>query len=99
MEYLGTDHSEELQINGNIIPTAKQFQYLGSVVQENGSSDFENEKGISETRRAFSTLNSVLWNRNISYLKKFLIYKSIVRSMLTWKMKYGQSKGSTDINY
>jgi hypothetical protein len=24
-EYLGTDHSEELQINGNTIPTVKQF--------------------------------------------------------------------------
>jgi hypothetical protein len=32
-EYLGTDHSEELQINGNTIPTLKEFMYLGSVVQ------------------------------------------------------------------
>jgi hypothetical protein len=33
-EYLSTDHSEELQINRNTIPTVKQFKYLGSVVQE-----------------------------------------------------------------
>jgi hypothetical protein len=26
-EYLGTDHSEELQINGNRIPTVKQFKH------------------------------------------------------------------------
>jgi hypothetical protein len=25
MEYLGTDHSEELHISGNTIPTVKQF--------------------------------------------------------------------------
>jgi hypothetical protein len=28
-EYLGTDHSGELQINGNTILTVKQFKYLG----------------------------------------------------------------------
>jgi hypothetical protein len=43
-EYLGTDHSEELQINGNTIPTVKQFKYLGSIIQESGSPDLEIEK-------------------------------------------------------
>jgi hypothetical protein len=41
MEYLGTDHSEELKINGNLTLTVKQFKYLGSIVQENGTSDLE----------------------------------------------------------
>jgi hypothetical protein len=49
-EYLAKDHSEELQINGNTILTVKQFKYLGSTFQENGSSDLETEKRISETR-------------------------------------------------
>jgi hypothetical protein len=40
MKYLGTDHSEKLQINKNTIQTVKQFKCLGSVVQENDSSDF-----------------------------------------------------------
>jgi hypothetical protein len=31
-EYLGTHHTEDLQVNGNIIPTVKQFKYLGSKV-------------------------------------------------------------------
>jgi uncharacterized lipoprotein YehR (DUF1307 family) len=43
-EYLDTDHSEELQINGNTISTVKQCKYLGSIVQENKSSDLEIEK-------------------------------------------------------
>jgi hypothetical protein len=34
-EYLGSDHSEEFQIDGNTIQTVKQFNYLGSLVQEN----------------------------------------------------------------
>jgi hypothetical protein len=32
-EYLDTDHSKELQINGNTITNVKQFKYLGSIVQ------------------------------------------------------------------
>jgi hypothetical protein len=44
MEHLGTDHSEELQISANTIPTVKHFKYLGSIVQGNGSSDLETEK-------------------------------------------------------
>jgi hypothetical protein len=42
--YLGTDDSEELQINGNTIPALGQFKYLGSIDQENGSSNLEIEK-------------------------------------------------------
>jgi hypothetical protein len=53
-EYLGTDHTEDLQVNGYIIPIVKQFKYLGSIVQDNGSSDLEIEKRISETRRVIS---------------------------------------------
>jgi hypothetical protein len=83
MEYLDTYHSGELQINGNTIPTVKQFKYLGSIVQENDSSDLEIEKRISETRRVISMLNSVLWNRNILHSTKLLIYKPTVKSILT----------------
>jgi hypothetical protein len=54
-EYLGKDHTQDLQVNDNIIPTVKQFKYLGSIVQDNGSSDHEIEKRISETRRVISS--------------------------------------------
>jgi hypothetical protein len=50
MEYLSTDNSEELKINGNKIPTVKHLKCLGSIVQQNGSSDLEIAKRISETR-------------------------------------------------
>jgi hypothetical protein len=72
-EYLGTVHSEELQINGKAIRTVKQFKYLGSVVQENGPSDLEIEKRISETRRVICMMNSVSWNRNILHPTKLLM--------------------------
>jgi hypothetical protein len=44
MEYLGSDHSEELKISGNTIPTVKHFKYFGSIAQEDGSTDLEIEK-------------------------------------------------------
>jgi hypothetical protein len=81
-EYLVTHHLEELQIDGNTIPAVKLFTYLRSVVQENGSSDLEIGKRISEIRRVISMPNSVLWNRNILHSTNRLIYKSIVKSSL-----------------
>jgi hypothetical protein len=39
-------HSEELKINVNTIPSVKQFKYLGSVVQENGSLTLKLKKGL-----------------------------------------------------
>jgi hypothetical protein len=65
---------------------------LGSVVQENGSTDLEIEKRISETRRVISLLNSVLLNRNILHSTKLLICKSTVKNTLThgaetWSIK------------
>jgi hypothetical protein len=61
-----------LQTNGNTIPTV-ELKYLCSTVQENGSSDREIEKRISETRRIVSILNSVVWNRNILHPTMLLI--------------------------
>jgi hypothetical protein len=55
-EYLGTEHSEELQIDGNTIPPVIEFEYLGSIFQENGSSDLEFEERIGETRKVISML-------------------------------------------
>jgi hypothetical protein len=81
---LVTDHSEELQVSGNKIPTVKQVKYLGSIVEENGSSDLEIEKKrIIEARKFIDLLNSVLWNRNILPSTKVFIYKSVVKYVLT----------------
>jgi hypothetical protein len=53
-------------MNGNTIPSAKQFRYLGSIIQENGSSELDiKKKKINETKRDVSMLNLILWNRNI----------------------------------
>jgi hypothetical protein len=38
------EETGKLQSDGNIIPTLNQFMYLGSTVQENGSSDLEINK-------------------------------------------------------
>jgi hypothetical protein len=77
---------------------------LGSIVQENGSSDLEIETRISETRRVITTLYSVLWNINILHPTKLLIYKSIVKSTLTygaetWPIKRRHKLLATEMDY
>jgi hypothetical protein len=44
IEYLDTDHSEEFQINGNLIPVTEQYKCFGSTLQGNGQSDTKTEK-------------------------------------------------------
>jgi hypothetical protein len=60
---------------------------LGSIVQENGSSNLEIEKMISETRRLISMLNSILWRRNILHGTKLTVYNAIVKIILTYGAK------------
>jgi hypothetical protein len=64
------------------------------------------EKRISETRRVISTLNSVLWNRNILHSTKLSIYTSTVKSILiygaeTWsiKRKHRHKLLATEMDY
>jgi hypothetical protein len=40
-EYFGTDHLEEMQSDGNTIQPQDSFEYLRTIVKENGSSDVE----------------------------------------------------------
>jgi hypothetical protein len=103
---IDTDHTEDLQVNGNIIPTEKQFKYLGSIVQDNGSSDLEIEKRISEIRRVISMLNSILWSRNSLHGTKLTVYNAIVTSILTYgaetwtvKQKHRNKLLATEMDY
>jgi hypothetical protein len=57
---------------------------MGSIVQDNGSSDLEIEKRISETRSVISMINSILWSRNILHGTKLTVYNATVKSILTY---------------
>jgi pullulanase/glycogen debranching enzyme len=79
---------------------------LGSIVQDNGSSDLEIEKSISETRRVISMLNSILWSRNILHGTKLTVYNATVKSTLTYgaetwtvKQKHRNKLLATEMDY
>jgi hypothetical protein len=79
---------------------------LGSIIQDNGSSDQETEKRISETRRVIIMLNSILWSRNILHGTKLTVYKTIVKSILTYgaetwtvKQKHRNKLLATEMDY
>jgi hypothetical protein len=65
---------------------------LGSVVQENGSSDLEIEKKKHSETRVISMLNSVVWNRSILQATEFLLYKSVVKSILSYEAETWSKK-------
>jgi hypothetical protein len=75
MKYLSTNPTDEVETSGNKIKTIRNFKYLGSLLQDNGSSDGEIEKRISKMRKVIHILNSILWRRNILQEKKKLMKK------------------------
>jgi hypothetical protein len=73
---------------------------LGSIVQDNGSSDLEIEKErISETRRVISMLNSILWSRNILHGTKLTVYNAIVKCILTYGAEIWTAYRNAEISY
>jgi hypothetical protein len=51
---ISTNPSCKLEINRNKLRTVKNFKYLGEVLKDNGSSNDEIEKRISETSFSMS---------------------------------------------
>jgi hypothetical protein len=49
--------------------------YLGSILEQNGTSNLEMEKRINYGRKVIGMLNSILWSINILGKTKTLIYK------------------------
>ena len=80
-----TNSNDVLEIEGNKIKKVNYFKYLGSMIQEDGSTNLEIENRISQGRRAIGILNSLLWSNNIINKTKTMIYKSIVESILIYR--------------
>ena len=64
----------------------KEFQYLGSIIADNGRIDAEVDKRIANASKAFGTLRqAVLINdRHLNVLTKRLIYQACVPSVLLY---------------
>ena len=70
-------------VNGEELKQVKQFNYLGSLITEDGRSEKEIKKRIAAAKRAFGNMKTILTNGNISLkLRKRFIQTYIWSTML-----------------
>ena len=49
--------------NGEVIVVADDFQYLGSIIENNGSMEAELRARIGKATRAFCSVQMIIWDR------------------------------------
>ena len=83
----GVTEEEKLPITveGGMVEHVEHFQYLGSLISENGQIDAEIDRRIAGASRAFGALNrAVFRDRNLSVNTKRLVYQACVMSVLLY---------------
>ena len=71
--------------NGEVIMVADDFQYLGSIIENNGSMETELKARISKATRAFCSVKIIIWDRKeISKRLKVNLFKSVVMPSLLY---------------
>jgi hypothetical protein len=87
-EYLGTDHSDELQINGNTIPTVKQFKIWDQYFKRMTHLTLTLKKGLVKQEEFYGV--------EIFSLNKVINIQPVLKSILTfgaetWSIKWKQT--------
>lgn len=85
------DPDRRFQINGEEIETVTEFQYLGSIVTEDGGAGTDVKSRIKKANFAFIQLYAIWKARDISTKTKLRIFRSNVKAVLlygceTWKV-------------
>ena len=71
--------------SGEEVEMVKEFQYLGSIIADNGRINAEVNKRIANAFKAFGALRQAVFNdRHLSVLTKRLIYQACVLSVLLY---------------
>ena len=65
------------------------IQVFGSKIDKEVRQEIDIKNRINKSRAVTAMLNSILWNRQITRKNKLLIYNSIVKSTVTYGLKYG----------
>lgn len=68
---------------GTIAPT-EEYQYLGVKITNDGKQDKEIRSRINAGKTTISLLNGILWDKHITTDNKIRIFKTIVRSIITY---------------
>ena len=74
-----------INIQGGTIEHVDEFQYLGSIVTENGTIDTEIDRRIANASKAFGALRAAVFkDHNLKIATKRLIYHACVLSVLLY---------------
>ena len=85
------DTSRNLQLeNGKgTVSHVSEYVYLGVRITKDGNHEPEINDRINRGRAAISKLNSILWDRDVTYKTRTHIYHAIVKSTITYAAETG----------
>jgi hypothetical protein len=79
------EETKDLYLEDLAFRECEEFKYLGvKIDKEDGQENYIKNR-INKGRAVTATLNSVLWNRQITRKNKLLIYNSTVKSTVTYR--------------
>ena len=73
------------QIDGETMETVTDFIFLGSKITLDGDCSHEIKRPFLLGRKAMTNLNSILKNRDITFVKKFCLVKAMVFPVIMYR--------------
>ena len=89
-EYLcinGGNDDETVKVEDTKVPRVKEFKYLGSTVQESGSSERKVNKRVQEGWNGWRKVSRVICNRRLPARVKGKVYSSVVRPVIVYGLE------------
>ena len=80
----GGNDDETVKMEDTKVPRVKEFKYLGSTVQESGSSEREVKKRVQAGFNGWRRVSGVICNRRLPARVKGKVYSSVVRPAMVY---------------
>ena len=80
----GGNDDETVKMEDTKVPRVKEFKYLGSTVQESGSSEREVKKRVQAGFNGWKRVSGVICNRRLPARVKGKVYSSVVRPAMVY---------------
>jgi len=81
---LNVSNPSPTKVNGEELPTTKEFTYLGSTVRHDGRAGSNIKNRLNKPRNAFRMLNNVWQSSQYSTKTKLMLYQSCVLPTLLY---------------
>lgn len=93
---LEINYNKTEYLQTNKIKGIEMFKQLGFTITQNGDTEEEIKIRLAQTRRFIRQLGPIIWNRIIHKITKHIIYKTMVRSIMTYGAVWVTKKKSKD---